>query len=268
MKRILTLLIACATVSAFAADNDIVPKGSIVNVGKMQLKGIGNNTFIVVDAYPWPSNSLVTVFDNGEVLFIDTPYTPEATSQLISFVHSKIKNAKITAVNTHFHIDRLGGNKAFIDNGIPVYGSSLTVRMIDERGKSSIQATLGWIKDPEIRAYHEKFAFVKPDHVFNEREGKKLTFGKETAEIVFHGGGHSFDNCVLYLPSKKIIFGGCLVFSLDKTNTGNTADADLAAWKSTLEKIRTAGYSVVVPGHGESGGTDLIAHTIRVVGNK
>ncbi|MGL4368457.1 MAG: MBL fold metallo-hydrolase, partial [Spirochaetota bacterium] len=195
-----------------------------------------------------------------------TPYTPEATAELIFFVKSKIRNAKITAINTHFHIDRLGGNKAFIENKIPVYASVLTIKMINEHGKSNNEALIKSIKDPAIRAFHESFTFVKPDNIFDEKKGQTLTFGKENAEIVFHGGGHSFDNTVVYLPSKGIIFGGCLVFSLDRTNTGNTSDANVPSWKSTLEKIRTKNYSIVIPGHGEIGSIDLIAHTINIVG--
>lgn len=266
MKIIIFIISLFCSAGIFAQNPDLVAKGEKINVGRMELRGIGHNTAVVIDAYPWPSNSLITVFENGEVLFIDTPYTPEATAELISFVRSKIKNAKITAVNTHFHIDRLGGNKAFIENKIPVYASALTIKMIDERGKSNNETLIKSIKDPEIRAFQESFTFVKPDHIFDEKKGQTLTFGKETAEIAFHGGGHSFDNTVVYLPSKGIIFGGCLVFSLDRTNTGNISDADVPSWKSTLEKIKTKNYSIVIPGHGDIGGIDLIAHTIKIVG--
>ncbi|MGL4368277.1 MAG: MBL fold metallo-hydrolase, partial [Spirochaetota bacterium] len=111
MKKLIVCIVLFCSAAAFAKTPDLIAKDETITIGRMKLTGIGNNTIVVLDAYPWPSNSLITVFDNGAVLFIDTPYTPEATAELIIFVKSKIRNAKITAVNTHFHIDRLGGNK-------------------------------------------------------------------------------------------------------------------------------------------------------------
>ena len=47
------------------------------------------------------------------------------------------------------------------------------------------------------------------------------------------------------------------------THLGNTNDADLVAWSSSVAKVeaRYRQVEIVVPGHGEPGGADLLTHT-------
>jgi metallo-beta-lactamase class B len=75
------------------------------------------DVFCVIHAYPWPSNSLVAVMEDGEVLMIDTPYTPEATRKVLAWIEGKFGKRRITAITTHFHVDRLGGNAALVERG-------------------------------------------------------------------------------------------------------------------------------------------------------
>ena len=90
--------------------------------------------------------------------------------------------------------------------------------------------------------------------------------GRTVALATYFGAGHTTDNVVVWLPSQGILFGGCLIKSLDSQSLGNTADGDLKAYPTTLQKVLAA-YNhakIVVPGHGDWGGTDLIEHTLKL----
>jgi metallo-beta-lactamase class B len=54
-----------------------------------------------------------------------------------------------------------------------------------------------------------------------------------------------------------------MVKSLNSTDLGNTVDGDLATYPKTIEKViekfKTA--KIVIPGHGQIGGLDLLKHT-------
>jgi hypothetical protein len=77
-------------------------------------------------------------------------------------------------------------------------------------------------------------------------------------------------NIVAWLPMEKILFGGCLVKSLDSNSLGNTKDGDLAAYPATLRKVEAAypRARIVVPGHGACGGPELIEHTLQLCARK
>ena len=42
----------------------------------------------------------------------------------------------------------------------------------------------------------------------------------------------------LYVPSANVLYGGCAVHELSSTSAGNVADADLAEWPTSVERIQ------------------------------
>ena len=59
--------------------------------------------------------------------------------------------------------------------------------------------------------------------------------------------------------------------SCPSTSAGNVADADLAEWPTSVERIKEKHYpeaEVVIPGHGLPGGLNLLQHTANVVQHK
>ena len=85
-------------------------------------------------------------------------------------------------------------------------------------------------------------------------------------ELFYPGAAHSTDNLVVYVPSANVLYGGCAVHELSSTSAGNVADADLAEWPTSVERIQKhyPEAEVVIPGHGLPGGLRLApAHSER-----
>ena len=85
-------------------------------------------------------------------------------------------------------------------------------------------------------------------------------------ELFYPGAAHSTDNLVVYVPSANVLYGGCAVHELSSTSAGNVADADLAEWPTSVERIQKhyPEAEVVIPGHGLPGGLDFApAHSER-----
>ena len=85
-------------------------------------------------------------------------------------------------------------------------------------------------------------------------------------ELFYPGAAHSTDNLVVYVPSANVLYGGCAVHELSSTSAGNVADADLAEWPTSVERIQKhyPEAEVVIPGHGLPGGLGLApAHSER-----
>jgi len=90
--------------------------------------------------------------------------------------------------------------------------------------------------------------------------------GNTVALVTYFGAGHTTDNVVAWLPKQGVLFGGCLIKSLDSQSLGNTTDGDLAAYPTTVRRVQTAyrHAKIVVPGHGDWGGPELIEHTLKL----
>jgi metallo-beta-lactamase class B len=94
--------------------------------------------------------------------------------------------------------------------------------------------------------------------------------GREHLELFYPGAGHTIDNSVVWIPERKILFGGCLVKSTSSTDLGNIADADLKEWPRSIHKVmdKFPATEVVIPGHGTSGGMELLQHTLDLLSVK
>lgn len=261
---ILSIVLMMASVSAQTNDPKV-----LYSDDEMVIREIDPDTYLVVHTFPWPANSLVIKFKKNNFLFIDTPYTDEATEKLVKFLENRNPGKiKITAINTHFHVDNLGGNGYLKKIGAAIYGSDMTVKLLKERGLGT--GMLESFNNPQSEKYYTYYKnkeLVPPQKLFPIEKGLKLNFGKDTVEVWYPGGGHTPDNVVVYYPKKQILFGGCILKSMESKSKGNLGDAVTAYWGSSLEKLlkKYPDAKLVIPGHGSIGDINLIAHTIEIV---
>jgi metallo-beta-lactamase class B len=190
-----------------------------------------------------PANGLI-VIDGRSAMMIDLPWTDEQAGVLFDWVTREHKATIQKVVPTHFHIDCAGGLAEAHRRGAESFALEKTVELLKKDNKPV------------------------PKNWFTERMG--LSCGDTHVELAFLGGGHTVDNILVWIPAKKILFGGCLVKSLNARDLGNTEDGDLVAYPKTLKKVKEKypDAKIVVPGHGRPGGLDLIDHTIRLCSNQ
>jgi metallo-beta-lactamase class B len=185
-----------------------------------------------------PCNGMI-VRNSNEVVVFDTPTTTKSAEDLINFIKEEL-HCKINAVvPTHFHDDCLGGLLSFHSNKIPSFGNAITI----ELAKSNNE--------------------VVPQNGFND--SLKLTLGNTYAVVKYFGQGHTKDNVVGYFPKENILFGGCLIKELDATK-GYLGDANVSEWPNTVEKVKQEfpNVKIVIPGHGEIGGKEILDYTIKL----
>ncbi|MEM8497527.1 MAG: subclass B1 metallo-beta-lactamase [Pseudomonadota bacterium] len=233
MKLIAVLLIvllsACATTDA--------------QQGELQIKPLTDDVYLHT-SYKWlegigyyPSNGLILV-DNGNAFIIDTPWLEEDTVRLVEW----LKNAGLTlkgSISTHFHDDRSSGISYLNELGVDTYASTQTNELLASTGSAT--ATMEFSTTPHM-------------------------LGDTQLEAYYPGAGHSKDNIVVWLPQSRVLFGGCLVRSLNTQSMGNTADGSVPDWAQSVLRAKERYFAArhVVPGHGAVGGQELLDHTIRL----
>jgi metallo-beta-lactamase class B len=230
---------------------------------------LDKNIYVVTHSFPWASNSMIILTSNDEVILIDTPYENDATELMMNWINKELKPKKITTIITGFHIDNLGGVEYLLSQKIPVYGADLTIKMIEERGEKTRKQTLSWLLKPEQKRYYDVYAsikFEKPNHIYKIEKGLNLKIGNIKFEVYYPGPSHSPDNVVVYMPSMKLLFGGCMIKSLESKDLGFTGDADLKEWPLSVQKVKNKYKTakIVIPHHGNWGDMELIEHTLKL----
>ena len=220
--------------------------------------------WVVTHEQPMPANSLLAEMRDGTLVLVDTPFTPEATRDLLDWATARFGRRKMVAINSHFHFDATGGNATLRAAGIPVYGSDATVALLRERTPAMRKAVLDWLGDrPEAAPFRELVPDA-PDHVFPLSDGLELKLGDEVVRVIHPGPAHSPDNVVVHIPSLGVLFGGCMLLAGDRV--GNRSDADLARWPDAIRRLEGLPATVVVPGHGDRTDRGVLQWTLGLVG--
>jgi len=205
-----------------------VTKNSFVHISYLETDSYGKVT----------CNGLIYM-DEDQAIVFDTPVDDSTSEELIRWI-TDTKKHKITAVViNHFHDDCLGGLAPFHQQNIPSYANEKTIVLAKKKGN----------KIPKIG--------------FDTR--KELTVGNQKISNKYIGEAHTQDNIVSYIPSEQLLFGGCMVKSLDATK-GYLGDANESEWSITIEKIKQTypNLKIVIPGHGDFGGTELLDYTAKL----
>lgn len=187
-----------------------------------------------------PANGLIVQAGDRAVM-IDTPWTPEQTAILLDWTEKELKAKAGIAVVGHSHVDCLGGLPEVHKRGIRSIGLDKTRELALKAG---------------VEAPGETFV-----------DSYKLRIGELELELFHPGPGHTVDNIVTWIPAQKVLFGGCFVKTADARSLGNTAESDLAAWPASLARLkeRFPEALMIVPGHGDPGGWELVENTLRLL---
>ena len=194
-----------------------------------------------------------TIYDhNGLIVltykenrFIDTAWDSggdyQKTEELLRMIKKHFKQKVHLAIVTHAHDDSIGGIQALLNQGIDVHSTKLTAKLAKEYGYPSPRPTLD--KKPLLKV------------------------GDTVVETYYPGEGHSPDNITVWLPQHKILFGGCLIKSLDAKDLGNTADANIQQWGPSVRKVikKYPQVKTVIPGHESWGDKKLLFHTLYLI---
>lgn len=223
--------------------------GQALKTEELKIEKITENvyqhiSYLEIPGYgSYPCNGMI-YFSEGEAVVFDTPVDAKVTRELIGWIQNNRKMKIKAVVVTHFHVDCLGGLSEFHGQGIPSYANKLTLDLARQKNEE-----------------------VLPEHTFENE--LTLHVGEETGILKYFGKGHTHDNIVAYLPSEKVLFGGCLIKE-QGAGKGNLADASPKDWSQTVSQIKTTWPEIqkVIPGHGAAGSTELLDYTIKLFGKQ
>ncbi len=237
---------ARAVSKANAVQDKQEEKARIFNSGKLQVQKLTDHIYQHIsfletkDFGKVDCNGMIVVKGNEAIVF-DTPAENESAEMLIRFLQDSLKLTVKAVIPTHFHEDCIGGIESFDDYHVPIHASERTVSLLKNKNR----------KMPEgIKIFVDSL---------------DLQLGQTLVSARYFGEGHTSDNIIGYFADDQAIFGGCLIKE-SGAGKGNLADANTKAWPETIQRIKKTYPSVkiIIPGHGKTGGPELLDYTIRL----
>lgn len=253
MTRFLTLTLAAAlslTACNEAAQSPAAPSTLSKNY-PIALQKIADGVWVHTSNYsvpgrkPIPSNGLI-VEDGDTLIMVDTAWGEKATESLLEKVKVEIGKPVTKLIITHHHLDKLAGVDVMEFEGVEVFTHPLT----------------------PIKAVNSGYPVPNTSVAALKEATSRTKVG--TVEIAYPGAAHAEENLIVYVPSQKILYGGCAIKGAEANSMGNLSDADLKAWPVSLNWVK-ATYpetQTVVPGHGKGADLSLIDKTLGMIAKR
>ncbi|HKJ76838.1 MAG TPA: MBL fold metallo-hydrolase [Gammaproteobacteria bacterium] len=240
-----------ATTAALAADRGPA-------VPDYEAEQVAPKTYVIHGplGYPNPENqgfmnNPAFVLTDAGVVVVD-PGSSVQTGAMVLRQVREVTDAPVAAVlNTHVHGDHWLGNQAIrkADPEVPIYGHPNMIRAIEEG------AGLRWVDN--MKAMTEGATagtrVVGPNH--EVADGDTLEIGGTTFRFHHPGPAHTNTDVMIEVAKEDLLFLGdnaCnerIVRMDDGTFTGSV---------EVLEAAREVDAEVLVPGHGQTGGWEIV----------
>jgi metallo-beta-lactamase class B len=186
-----------------------------------------------------PANGMYLVTNEGVVMF-DTPWDTTQFQPLLDSIKTRHHKNVVLCIATHFHEDRTGGLQYYSQQGIKTY----TTRRTDELSKKRGMKRAEFLMDK--------------DTVF--------TVGQYSFQTYFPGAAHAPDNIIIWFEREKILYGGCLIKSVEAHDLGNLSDANVKQYAATIRNVQAKCKHphYIITGHDNWMDTNSLNHTLQM----
>jgi len=181
------------------------------------------------------------VIGSSGVLVVDTFASPAAAEELAAEIRRLTAAPVRWVVNTHYHLDHIGGNAVFARRGASLVAHE------NVRAWARTE-NLKWRKEITPKEKAMLAALVLPE--VTHTSGISIWLGDRRVDVL-ERPGHTGGDSVVLVRDANVLFAGDLFW---KGTVPNLVDASTGAWVDTLDGfLREFPATTFVPGHGDVG---------------
>ncbi|MGL6113008.1 MAG: MBL fold metallo-hydrolase [Rubrivivax sp.] len=187
------------------------------------------------------SNAGFVVTPEG-VLVVDALGSPALALELLAEIR-RITPAPVRyVVVTHYHADHIYGLQAFKDAGAIIIAQRDGLLYL---GSDTAQLRLKASREELAPAVDEQTRLVAADRWIDRPT--TLQFGGLDFLLQPAGPAHTPEDLVVWVPQRKLLFAGDLVF---RGRIPFVGQADSGRWIAALDELLSFDANIIVPGHG------------------
>lgn len=187
------------------------------------------------------ANAAVIIGNDG-ILVVDTLVSAKEAQRLIRDIRAISDKPIKYVINTHVHLDHSFGNAEFQKLGATIIAQSSERETAQKLAGVALQnAKLFGMTDKDL----EGTSIACPTLSFNDR--MEVDLGNQLVELIHPGPSHSDGSILVFLPDKRILFTGDILF------TGYhpfVAEGNIPGWLCALDYVLHMDTTIIIPGHG------------------
>ena len=193
----------------------------------------------------WYLNNAGAILGSRSATVIDTTGTEKRARAFHAAVRQVTPHPVSALINTHSHGDHTHGNFMFAPASA-IIASERCRREVIAGGHASY-ALFPMIDFGDC-------PITPPTVTFDDR--LSVYVDDLRVELIFVGPAHTTNDIVAWIPERKLLFSGDVIFN---GGTPFALGGSVAGWLTALDRIEALGAETIVPGHGEVCGPELIA---------
>jgi cyclase len=184
------------------------------------------------------------LLDKDGVTAVDALMVPSMTRRFLDAVKKVTKKPVTRLVNTHHHIDHIGGNSFFREAEIVSH-----VFCREEIVRTGLPVEFLRKRIPRFASEFSKVKLAVPEVTFEDR----MVFHQAGRDVELRhlGPAHTFGDTFVILPKDKVLFAGDLAFYYV---TPLAFQGHVGNWIKVVDRILKMDVETIVPGHGPIGG--------------
>jgi glyoxylase-like metal-dependent hydrolase (beta-lactamase superfamily II) len=218
---------------------------------------VADGVFVIPDGrVPLVPNVGIVVGERS-ALVVDTGMGPRNGETVRGHAERLAAGRRLFLTLTHFHPEHGYGAQAFADGAVTLYNRA---QHEDLKRKGAGYLELFKTFGDTVAAELEGVELVDPDVVYDS--AVELELGGRRAELRAWGQAHTLGDQTVFLPEQRVLFTGDLVeercFAIFPWFPPDDADVEGERWIEVLRELERLEPAVVVPGHGDVGGVEVI----------
>lgn len=202
----------------------------------------------------------------GRWLVVDTFMSARAATDLHEAVRRLAGDEPLWVVNTHAHMDHVGGNSVFAAVATIASTDATRERVLETAAElperiaaAEVAAADATAPDDEesVRRHRDaqarldwlrRLRLVAPDATVGDR--LTLYGQRRRADLIALGTAHTNGDLAIHLPDDRTLLAGDVVVN---HTLPAVHDGDAVQWLGVLARLRVLGAATLLPGHGEVG---------------
>lgn len=195
------------------------------------------------------ANAGIIIGKDG-IVVVDTLISAKAAKRFIRDIRAVSRKPIKYVVNTHYHLDHAFGNSEFVKLGAVIIAQENDKKAMENSGEETLKNIGIYGLTPEDM---QGTALAYPVLTYGDK--MEIDLGGQKIELIHARYSHTAGDTLVYLPDKKLLFAGDVLFTGYHPFLG---EGNIEEWAKELDDIKLMDVEQIIPGHGPlSGKKDL-----------
>lgn len=223
-----------------------------------QARELGHDLVVIPDRRVQLVPNIGVIGGRDAVLVVETGLGPANAATVLEFATEYARGRRLYLTTTHFHPEHAFGAQVFAGEATFLINRAQADDLAS-KGAGYLEMFRGL--GASVARQLEGVELVRPDVVYDHEYD--LDLGGRVVQLRATGRAHSRGDQVVRVPDAGVLFTGDLVeaaqFSIFPWFPPHDTDVSGTRWLDVMRRLADEGSRIVVPGHGDVGGPQLLA---------